>query len=247
MKCPSCGANLQIDHAFCPYCGKANPVAQKHREDMKRYANDYKKTKEEVIGNTRKFNKITFRITAIAITLAAIAGVIVLSVSQSRLSYNVYREKRSLNAPQYYEEVMRLIEEEDYIGLDALASAKGVRSYGGKELKDYSGVFRASECYSEVFQKLMACLSDLNISDSDITSLASNIYRFYKSFDSYSDYGKDNELVIKFNADIQSDMKLLLSTYLGISKETAEKVGTMSEGQISVMIEEVFREKDSEK
>ncbi|MCR5722160.1 MAG: zinc-ribbon domain-containing protein [Lachnospiraceae bacterium] len=21
MKCPSCGSNLQIDNAFCPYCG----------------------------------------------------------------------------------------------------------------------------------------------------------------------------------------------------------------------------------
>ncbi|MBO4678495.1 MAG: zinc ribbon domain-containing protein [Lachnospiraceae bacterium] len=247
MKCPSCGSNLQIDHAFCPYCGKVNPVAQKHREDMKRYANDYKKTKEEVIGNTRKFNKITFRITAIAITLAAIAGVIVLSISKSRLSYQIYRDKRSLKAPQYFEEVMNLMDEGDYVGLSTLASAKGVRSSSDASLREYSGVFRAADCYEETFADIVRSLSDTNISDSDISSLASQIHWFYKSFKDYSDYGADNARVAKFNEDIRRDMKLLLTTYLGISEETADKVEEMSEGQISVMIEEAFNEKISQK
>ena len=247
MKCPSCGANLQIDHAFCPYCGKVNPVAQKHREDMNRYANDYKKTKEEVIGNTRKFNKVTFRITAIAITLAAIAGVIVLSVAKTRLQYSVRRDRRSLAAPQYYEATLNLMDAGDYVGLATLASAKGVRSANDKELDDYYGVFRAADIYDDVFTKIVKSLSDKEISDSEVTSLASSIHLFYKSFDSYSNYGQENERVIKFNADIKRDMKFLLTTYLGISKEKADEVETMSEGQISVMIEEVIREKVSGK
>ena len=247
MKCPSCGANLQIDHAFCPYCGKVNPVAQKHREDMNRYANDYKKTKEEVIGNTRKFNKVTFRVTAIAITLAAIAGVIVLSVAKTRLSYSVRRDRRSLKAPQYYEATLNLMDEGDYVGLATLASAKGVRSANDKAFYDYYGVFRAADLYDDVFTKMVKSLSDTEITDSDITSLASSIHSFYKSFDSYSSYGQENERVIKFNADIKRDMKFLLTTYLEISKEKADEVETMSEGQISVMIEEVFREKVSGK
>ena len=240
MKCPSCGANLQIDHAFCPYCGKVNPVAKKHREDMKRYANDYKKTKEEVIGNTRRFNKITFRITAIALTLAAIAGVIVLSLSKDRLSYQRYRDKRSLKAPQYFEEVINLMDAEDYVSLATLASAKGVRSSSAESLRDYSGVFRAAEYYSDTFTSVLRCLSDTEISDSDITSMASKIHWFYKSFENYSDYGKDNERVAKFNENIKHDMKLLLTTYLGISEEKADKLEEMSEGQISVMLEEAL-------
>ena len=214
MKCPSCGSNLQIDHAFCPYCGKANPVAQKHREDMKRYANDYKKTKEEVIGNTRKFNKITFRITAIAITLAAIAGVIVLSISKNKLSYQMYREKRSLKAPQYYEEAINLMDEGDYVALSTLSSAKGVRSSSDDSLREYYGVFRAADCYEEIFVKIISCLSDSNITDSDITSISSQLHWFYKSFDDYADYGKDNSRVIKFNEEIKRDMNILLRTYL---------------------------------
>jgi len=247
MKCPSCGSNLQIDHAYCPYCGKANPVAQKHREDMKRYANDYKKTKEEVIGNTRNFNKITFRITAIAITVAAIAGVIVLSIAKDRLSYQIYRDKRSLKAPQYFEEVIKLMDEGDYVGLATLSSAKGVRSSSDDSFREYSGVFRAADCYEETFADVVRSLSDSDISDSDISSMASQIHWFYKSFNDYADYGADNERVIKFNADIKRDMKILLTTYIGISKETADKVENMSEGQISVMLEEAFNEKKTHK
>ena len=62
MKCKSCGANLEIDTAFCPYCGKANPVAKKHREDMARFEKDYKDTKKAVISSSKKFNRKTFYI-----------------------------------------------------------------------------------------------------------------------------------------------------------------------------------------
>lgn len=247
MKCPSCGSNLQIDNAFCPYCGAKNPVAQKHREDMKRYAEDYKKTKEEVIGNTRKFNKTTLRVTAIALTVAAIVGVIALTMFKDRLGMQMYRKHRNMNAPQYFEQVEQLVGEEDYLRLDALVTAKGIAYGNNKRMDEYTGVFRVTDHYAEVFTQLMYMLTDSSISDSEIDVLSTEINSFYRSFKNYSDYGKDNETVQKYLSDIKQDMSLLLKTYLKLSDETAAGLETMSEGNIFIMVEEAFGEKKSNK
>lgn len=247
MKCPSCGSNLQIDNAFCPYCGAKNPVAQKHREDMKRYAEDYKKTKEEVIGNTRKFNKTTLRVTAIALTVAAIVGVIALTMFKDRLGMQMYRKHRNMNAPQYFEQVEQLVGEEDYLRLDALVTAKGIAYGNNKRMDEYTGVFRVTDHYAEVFTQLMYMLTDSSISDSEIDVLSTEINSFYRSFKNYSDYGKDNEMVQKYLSDIKQDMSLLLKTYLKLSDETAAGLETMSEGNIFIMVEEAFGEKKSNK
>lgn len=247
MKCPSCGSNLQIDNAFCPYCGAKNPVAQKHREDMKRYADDYKKTKEEVIGNTRKFNKTTLRVTAIALTVAAIVGVIALTMFKDRLGMQMYRKHRNMNAPKYFEQVEQLIAEEDYLRLDALVTAKGIAYGNNKRMDEYTGVFRVTDHYAEVFTQLMYMLTDSSINDSKIDVLSTEINSFYRSFKNYSDYGKDNETVQKYLKDIKQDMSLLLKTYLKLSDETAAGLETMSEGNIFIMVEEAFGEKESNK
>ncbi len=245
MKCPSCGSNLQIDNAFCPYCGAKNPVAQKHREDMKRYADDYKKTKEEVIGNTRKFNKTTLRVTAIALTVAAIVGVIMLTLLKDRLGMQMYRKHRSMNAPQYFEQVEKLIEEEDYLRLDALVTATGISYSNDKRMDEYTGVFRVTDYYAETFSQLMYMLTDSSINESQIDTLSTDINYFYRSFKNYSDYGKDNETVQKYVKDIKQDMSLLLKTYLKLADETAAGLETMSEGNIFIMVEEAFGEKKS--
>ena len=42
-------------------------------------------------------------------------------------------------------------------------------------------------------------------------------------------------------------MNLLLKTYLNLSDETAAELETMSEGNIFIMVEEAFGEKESNK
>ncbi|MBR6308347.1 MAG: zinc ribbon domain-containing protein [Lachnospiraceae bacterium] len=238
MKCQSCGANLQIDNAFCPYCGAANPVAKKHREDMKRYANDYKKTKEEVVGNTRKFNKRTFRITAIAVTIAAIAGVILFSAVAESAGRQMYRDHRRQNAEKYFEEVISLIEDCDYIKLDTLARAKGVKSTNDKSMREYYSAENLATEYSYVFSDIMRNLTDESLSQSELTTVGSEVYRFYKYYNAGPE--TENETVVRFFENCKRDMGLLLTTYVGISEDDAGNLENMSEGQIQVLIEEAY-------
>ena len=241
MKCQSCGANLQIDNAFCPYCGAVNPVASKHREDMKKYANDYKKTKEEVVRNTRRFNKKTFRITAIAVTIAAIAGILIFSAVCESAGRSMYRSRREKNASQYFEEVITLIDECDYIKLDVLARTKGVKSSSDKSMREYYSAEALATQYSTVFTEVMRCLTDTDITQSEMSTLGGDIFRFYKAIK--QDDGYDNATVDKFFANAERDMGLLLSTYLGLSDEEVSSLRDMTEGQICVLVEEAYNGK----
>ena len=49
MKCQCCGGNLNIEDKFCPQCGILNPFAVKHQEEMERYEDDYRQTKEDML------------------------------------------------------------------------------------------------------------------------------------------------------------------------------------------------------
>ena len=241
MKCQSCGANLQIDTAFCPYCGADNPVAKKHREDMKRYANDYKKTKEEVVGNTRKFNKKTFRITAIAVTIAAVAGIFIFTAVAESAGRQMYRDNKRQNAEKYFEDVISLIEDCDYIKLDALARAKGVKNTNDKSMREYYNAENLATEYSYVFSDIMKTLTDKDISQYELTTIGGEVYRFYKYYKDGP--GTENETVVRFFENCKRDMGFLLTTYVGISEEDVGNLENMSEGQVQVLIEEAYNGK----
>ncbi len=243
MKCQQCGSNLQIDNAYCPYCGAVNPMAKKHREDMKRYANDYKRTKEEVVRNTRSFNKKTFRITAIAVTVAAVLGSLIFTALADTIGRNMYYDKRRQNASQYFEEVIQLIEDCDYIKLDTLARSKNVRSTGDKSMREYYNAERLATEYSYVFNDVMIKLTDTDITQTELSNLGNEIYSFYKYYNAGPD--TENETVVKFFENCKRDMGFLLTTYVGISKEDADNLANMSEGQIHVLVEEAYNGKST--
>lgn len=76
MKCPTCGANLQIEDEKCPFCQNPNPFAVKHQQDMRHYQQEFQKTKQEVEKKTLHFNSFTARIAVIAALLVMILGML---------------------------------------------------------------------------------------------------------------------------------------------------------------------------
>ena len=66
------------------------------------------------------------------------------------------------------------------------------------------------------------------------------VYKYYNA-------GPDteNETVVKFFENCKRDMGFLLTTYVGISKEDADNLANMSEGQIHVLVEEAYNGKST--
>ena len=240
MKCANCGANLEIDTAFCPYCGTANPVAKKHREDMARYEKDYKNTKAEDLDNTRRFNGKTLRIAVVAVTVALIAIFITLSYFSERLARSKYREKNEEASITHLEEVKGMIDERDYIELARLIAKEHISFPYKTELDNYRTCGYAARNYADLFTYVMRLAGGASVGSSFPASISSEIKYVFK----YAKEGRESEIesVRIFSECIERDTLLLLETYLGLSKEESKSLLTCTDAQMGLILEEAFNE-----
>lgn len=239
MKCRSCGANLEIDTAFCPYCGKANPVAKKHREDMARFEKDYRTTKKEVLTNTGRFNRRTLRITAVAVTVAALAIMILSLVFNDNLAYSHYRERAAKESINYLEDIKTLVEERDYLALDRLVNAKDIRAgYKDDGLGRFRYVINANRNYADLFEALMRADYGGSYGSSMASTLSSAAFHVFKNVKEGREQGYDE--FEGFYADIVRDTLLLLETCLNMDKEQMAEFPEVSEARLTLAIEEAL-------
>lgn len=242
MKCKHCGSNLTIDTPFCPFCGRENQVAKKHREDMSRYSEDYKATKKEVLRNAAKFNLKTIRITAIAVTIAAIAFLFIIIAFNEELGYRYYYSNSRTRSAEYAPEMVELVKADEYMELNRFMDKKRLNFYS-TEYKEYSN----TEYLSASFNRLFGYLMVINTKNRDISSyMGNNISNEVKTIIKYSTQISDNEEVNRFYADILRDTKLLLGTYLGLSDEDLADLEKMTDGKLTLTVEEAYYAKIGE-
>lgn len=240
MKCRFCNSNLDIDAAVCPYCGKENPVAKKHREDMAKYTADYKATKEDVLKNSRKFTGKTFKVAALAVTVTAFVIMICLVIFNDRLGRDIARAKRDKENEQYTPRVMSLIEEEEYLELTRFISAKNISYYAIPELTDVYEIVHVANSYTKIFNELIEMTTANGVRS---TYTVDNINEGLRVMYKYCGLQKDSELYTKFCADAKRDTLLLLEYYLDMPKEKTEALETMTDGQRILAIEEAYNAK----
>ena len=244
LKCRKCGANLEMEMSCCPYCGTENPFAKQHREDMKRFTNDYKKTKAEVIDNSRRFNRRTFRITWIAVTAAAFILVIFLSAFNDKLVYLKDARKETKNTKLYAEDALEYIRNDDYIGFYMFLGNKNISIYDTDVFDDYGDVRSASLHYYEIYcSVLKAAMPGYIYKKSDAENLAYDITLAYRARDDAYDT-KNSGFVCdeakNYLDHLVRDMELMLKEYLGLSDEAVETLRNSTEAQRNVMLEEVL-------
>lgn len=239
MKCRSCGANLEIDTAFCPYCGKANPVAKKHREDMARFEKDYRTTKKEVLTNTGRFNRRTLRITAVAVTVAALAIMILSLVFNESLAYSHYRARTERESINYLEDIKALVEERDYLALDRLVNEKDIRAgYRDEGLGRFRYVLNANRNYADLFESLMRADYSSSYGSSMAGTLSSSVFHVFKNVKDGREHGFDE--FEGYYTDIVRDTLLLLETCLNMDKEQTAELTDVSEARLTLAIEEAL-------
>lgn len=243
MKCKSCGANLQIDNEVCPYCGIANPVAKKHREDMKKYSKDYSKTKKEVITKSKKVNERSVRIAVGAITFAAVLLSVFLDTSEVSVRHRLKNKAMTKDHEKYYAMVEDLIQYDDYFKISELVHAHNLYDSSITPL-GYAELLRADTNYASLCSNIMKALE---ADDAHIDTYASYISHNLWYVDIYL---HDNDVYskvydakwLKFADDLQRDTKLVLATFLNIPEEEYDELVKLSEAQRAVRIKEAIDE-----
>lgn len=250
MKCPYCNNNLNIEDKFCPYCGKENEFAKEHQESMEHYEADYTATKADVIAETKRFQKKTIRITILAVLAAIAAGMFILAMSADDINY-ARREKAVIaKSDQHKAAIEALMEERDYLGVDAYIDVNHI-SYA-RSLEEFYAVEQASHYYSYFYGNLLDLLTRrldepgkdyYTPSQEILTDMAKDIARINEACKVekwYEERGCYTPEKMAYMQDLQDQVELLVSAYLGVPAEDAAEISELSEARITILLEDNY-------
>lgn len=244
MKCPSCGANLQIEDEKCPFCGVDNPFAKKHRSDMHYYNKEFHKTKQTVEQKTERF-------TLSAVKIAVIASLLTLNIIMAFLSaegpYQIWKVQTKKDIQKNYiayEEQLAAYEEEgNWCAMEAFYDVKTLSM--GQQYHEYRIVAMAADYYNYMLQMLMNYASEDRYMDARQTGqrIAEYLEYFYDCVNrnayQYEDYdicyeGTHGQALERMNKDLEA----VLAAYAHLTPEEIESLQDYSETKKTSLIEE---------
>jgi len=247
MKCKHCGNNLRIEDAFCPYCGEPNEFAKKHREEMKKFEQDYEETKKEVLENTGKLNKKTVRITVIAVLIALVALMAFLNSKAWDIRYSMRQKNIELNASKITANVEEYMEERDYVGLFNYMYQND--STYSDVLDDYLTVYQESHYYTNFLRDLTDLVEKTNKTDTwryyslddMVSEVSANVFRVYDGskpleYSPERTSGNKGEYI----SDMIYEMDSLIMGYFQMSREEVEAMHSMTQSRIDVTLEDAY-------
>ncbi|MBD5522318.1 MAG: zinc ribbon domain-containing protein [Lachnospiraceae bacterium] len=244
MKCPTCGADMQIENEKCPFCGNPNPFAIKHQQDMKYYHSEFQKTKKEVEQKTGRFTSAAVKIPVIII-LAILILVVVNTRSDIESEIRIHNIKKDvkLHEQEYREELDAYELAGDWVGLYTLFNEKRLGYVDTFE--EYYTVKQAAFEYELILDDIMRYDEDSTYYNAKNLSqrIAENLERFYK--DVYrigyeNDYYDNQYAPVHKEAleRINEDMEAVLLVYAHLTKEELDKLPDYSVSMKSSLIEE---------
>lgn len=246
MKCPYCGAPLDLDDNFCSHCGKLNEQVRQHVEDMQRYHSEFTETKEDVYKTTERYKGTSVRMVIIAVlVILNIIAAIVLGQS-----YSIVRSIHQSESERKYEEYSTImneyLENGDYLAYYAFVEEHDIYCYDSK-YESYNYVTDMVAQYVNSYERILAYTIERTEYDSYDDFMMDAINYFYErqTADYYLDEaGKDIELFQDAVADMNWKMERMLITYCNVSEEDAEQFATYSNAERAYIIEEGLKNAD---
>ncbi len=224
MKCPTCGANLQIEDEKCPFCGNPNPFAAKHRQDMKQYQQEFQETKREVEKKTLHFTSFAARIAVIATLLVMILGMIY-AIEKGPYYFWKSQVERDIvkNAQTYREELNAFEEAGQWRKLHAFYDAKSLDST--RDFNDYTVLYFMIYDYKSILNEITR-LREQDAEDAAVSAskIAEHLDDFYKavgrvSYDStYYDDCYSTVHMASYER-MQEELETVLSAYCHLTAE----------------------------
>lgn len=144
MKCYNCGAPIQMTQKFCPNCGSPNVEFKKHIDDMEQYDKKFNRTRSKVIGNSKWFVKYIAPVTALVISIIALALAVI--GSNTMLGYDMAQRKQQKYYDSHSEEIQtrlrKLLEDGEY------TTVYSMYSNGDCSLKDNGDRYAWNDFYN---------------------------------------------------------------------------------------------------
>lgn len=239
MKCEKCGASIEIENNFCPYCGAENLYYRQHRQEMASMKEDYEKIKDHVMEKHRKIAGFSVKIAVICILIAV--DLLLIFLAANMWSFlNIYEEiQAKKNHVLYRQRLEEYEKERDYMGLVAFYDEKNI--YGVEELEDFDAVYRACSSYRYIYGYLVDLQNEESYlsGEEKIKYICDNLDYLYEACEQ-QEYEKEEQFQgehKKLMDRLQYDLEALFITYGGITKEEAQQFSELSYGRRQIALE----------
>ena len=255
MKCEKCGANLEIEMQYCPFCGEPNHSAKQHRADMEKYEKRFRKTEREVAEQSHRFISKSVKITVIAVLAVIIfiegivAGKAPREIERSRAIKDLTR-----NGDVYETRLIELEKDHDWEAFKAYAEVHGLDSYAFyvKRFMEYRRMYNSINDYCSLRYNLLNNYEVTRSSRSGYGSLSfrSEVYGLEDFYDNYAgaakklateEYESNTELHEDAMEALNTEINALLITYGGLTKEEAEEIWDYSAQRKEELLEEALK------
>ncbi len=244
MKCPTCGANIQIEDEKCPFCGNPNPFAVKHQQDMKYYHSEFQKTREDVEQKTGRFTSAAVKIPVIFI-LVILIFVVVNTRRDIEMAIKTYKIEKDIKLhEQEYRETLDAYElAGDWTGLSTFYSEKWLAYVDNFE--EYNAIRYAASEYASITADIMRHDEENPYRNAKNLAqrVAENLERFYKNVyrTGYENEHYDAQYAPVHKEALErinEDMEAILLAYCHLTREEIDNLPDYSLSMKSSLIEE---------
>lgn len=243
MKCDYCGGSLSLEHEYCPHCGRPNPHALQHIEDMRHYKGEFERTKKYVYDKTKTYTQVVVRMIILAALVILSVGLFVLADNAYSLLRDWERNKSAKKFNEYSQILDDYLEEENFRAFVSFCEARNLEAYQSAYEAKYQKVIWVSRYY--VY--LMDYLSDYAFPKRHTTQqqakwVADEMEYFYRYLDqapiSYDVEVVEDPIVTQALDKMEKNVRQFLIVYCGFTGEEAQSMREMSSARRQLLLEE---------
>lgn len=232
VNCKNCGAPLSLDEAVCSHCGTANPEAQEHLKKLAQLNKDYQKTKFEVVTEVKKNKKGYGVLTILIVVLLANLFLIPMHASSYSIA-DALIARRKPNA-EVKEILSGYIESKDYERF-VVTYDKYCNDY--RSYQEYSRFYYQAYNYLRIKEYVTDYFFAKDLYMDALVNSCQEITDFKENYEHTLKYSSD-DVYIEEIKEMNEDLDLFMRTYLKVNDADIEKMSTMSESELLVLISE---------
>ena len=248
MKCKHCGANISLEDEKCPFCGQPNEIAAGHARDMKRYQQEFTRTKDRVLGRMHQWGATTQQAMILGILIFLNLAVLLAKVASDDVGYWLQKMEVKIHEDAYYQQMADYEAEGEYGLLVNLSSRKG---YMGDRMREFAGVEEAAYAYRSV-KNMVSLLTDTHIKElywteeELVENLAEALEQFQQVWEKVEEVEEDPDSHYAPEryqgshkaaiTDMKAQIHMLLQAYCQLTPEDIEGLSQMSEQKKMIFI-----------
>lgn len=243
MKCEYCGGTLYLEDENCPYCGRPNPHARQHIEDMRRYEGEFESTKKYVYDRTRTYTQVVVRVVVLALLVIMSVGLYILEDNTYTLIRRWERNRSDKRYDEYCKILDEYLEEENYRAFAGFCQVHMLDNYYGEYAEKYGKLIWANRYYVYLMDYLSAyAFSNDYITDLQPKWVAEEMEYFYRNLEeapvAYIAEVTDDPLITEALDKMEKNVQDFLIVYCGFTREEAQSMRDLNNAKRQILLEE---------